>query len=205
MAARPGLEILWTTRDPAALSARLRRYGLEVGADGLLAFPSAALRLISAPGRDDRLAVVNDAGDAPGESPNEVQDVLAVGWATVERERIVAAASAGGRSGLVDVQPLPDDPHLGAYVLRIGRTTPTRLVIEPETEGRLSATLARVGEGPVAIYLSSGPGGLAGFAARARAGGALVSSVRTGPLGPSIILPGGPIWGPHILVVGAAE
>lgn len=47
---------------------------------------------------------------------------------------------------------------LGAYVLAAGLPDGTTLrLLEPSTEGRLAAFLARRGEGPVALYLKSVP------------------------------------------------
>jgi hypothetical protein len=203
MARRPPLEIRWSTRDPGTLAARLGLFGLAVAADGRISFPSATIRLTSDPGRDDRLHVSDEPRQAlPGDPrPSDGADVLAVGWATVDRDRVVAAAGAVGPAA---AQALAADPHLGAFVVRVGLTVPARLVIEPDREGRLAATLARLGEGPVAIYLSTGPGGLAAFVAGVRVRGAEVSATRPGPLGSSVVLLGGPIWGPHLVVVEAA-
>ena len=200
MPPRPVPEIRWSTRDSDALAARLRAFGMAIDPDGRIAFRSATIRLVPDPGPDDRLTVANDPDKRPptDQRRSRLADVLAVGWATVDRER-VAAAMAPGDPGAVE--PLPADAHLGAFVLRIGRSMPARLVVEPDTEGRLAATLARIGEAPVAIYLSARPDGLAAYVAGVRSRGGAVSAIRPGPLGPSVILLGGPTWGPHLLVV----
>ena len=83
--------------------------------------------------------------------------VLAVGIATVDRER--AARSPGAPR----FRPAPADATLGAFAL--AATLPdgvTLLLLEPSTEGRLAAFLARHGEGPAALYVSGPPLAAAG-------------------------------------------
>jgi GNAT superfamily N-acetyltransferase len=78
--------------------------------------------------------------------------VEAVGWATVDRERAA-----------LEWLPLafttaPADEALGAFAAcaRLADGT-VLLLLEPSTEGRLAAALARRGEGPVAIWLTGPP------------------------------------------------
>lgn len=192
------LAIRWSTRDPEAAAARWRGYGFSVEADGRIAFPSASLEIEGGTAGEDRLTFSDGPGLRAGSGrphPNAIADVLAVGWATVDRERFIADA----RSDAVKI--LLNDPHLGAFVLRQGTGRPYALVVEPDTEGRLAASLVRFGEGPAAIYLQVDPGGLAAFVDDARRRGTALSAIRVGPLGPSVILLGGPAWGPHVLVV----
>jgi hypothetical protein len=192
------LDIRWSTRDPDALVARLRGAGFAVESGRVLAFPSATIGIDAGTSPTDRLEIAEGSaspGSSTGPHPNRVEDVLAVGWATVDRERFVAGLGIGA------VAQLPDDPHLGAFVVRHGLTRPLALVIEPATEGRLAATLARSGEGPTAIYLGLGAGGMQRFAAAAHPGGNPVSAVRPGPLGPSGILLGGAVWDPAVVLV----
>ena len=74
--------------------------------------------------------------------------VVALGVATVDGER-----AAAGLPGLA-FRPAPDDELLGARVfaapLPTGRTL---LLLEPSREGRLTAFLARHGEGLAALYI----------------------------------------------------
>ncbi len=192
------LDIRWSTKDPAALVARLGASGFAVESGRILVFPSATIGIDAGNSSTDRLEVAEGSaspGSPSGPHPNGVEDVLAIGWATVDRERFAAGLGLGA------VEQLPDDPHLGAFVVRHGSVRPATLIIEPSTEGRLSATLARSGEGPTAIYLRLGAGGVEAFAAAARPSGVAVSSVRLGPLGPSIVLPGGRIWDPAVVLV----
>lgn len=193
------LRIRWSTRDPEALILRLKAAGFDVQADGSLAFPSATIRIERGADRGDRLAVQDATGETGGGfriHPNGVEDVVAIGLATVDRERFLAGMTGGPN------EDLPRDPHLGAFVVRHGGATggPQVLVLEPDTEGRLVASLVRSDEGLAALYLSAA-GGLDAFVADGRRRGKLISSVDEGPLGPSVVLLGGPKWGPHLLVV----
>jgi len=108
------------------------------------------------------------------------------GWATVDHERaeleldvILDEAEGGGARG--PWEPIGRDPVLGAGMWRQARAVsaadPELIVLEPDTEGRLAAALARHGEGVAVVYL--GPG---------RAG-------------PGRLIRGGPAWGPHVVIV----
>jgi hypothetical protein len=123
--------------------------------------------------------------------------VLGLGWATVELER--AAHDLARRLPVsAPYDEAPADALLGAACLvgapvplAGGTIDPVRIVLlEPTTEGRLAASLARRGEAPAALWLLdddrpevplSRPGG--------------------GPFGAERLLLGGPIDGPHVLVV----
>ena len=67
--------------------------------------------------------------------------VLAVIWATVDIERVLAGIGLAG-------EELPDDRLLGATVrlVRPPAGEPIAL-LEPRTEGRIAATLAQLGRG----------------------------------------------------------
>ena len=147
------------------------------------------------------------------------------GWATVELDRTEAsfgaasgpsgsvafpatgAAPGGARDDLGDDlgDELRDelrDAHdelLGALA-RVIRTTDQRYVVllEPFTEGRLAAALARHGEGFVALYLMANSEALV----RARAAGFVLSSVGLGPFGPQRLVVEGPRWGPFLVLAG---
>jgi hypothetical protein len=139
----------------------------------------AASRVVA----DERIrATLAWAGDA----------AVAIGWATVELDRAAAELTAA--------LGLPPDPFehaddsivLGAFcriargVLAGGRSL---LILEPNTEGRLVASLVRLDEGPAAVWLDAIPLGTT------------VSESRPGPLGPERLVLGDPIHGPHRLVV----
>ncbi len=117
--------------------------------------------------------------------------LVAVGVATVDLER--AAGALGGLAAR-----LPDDELLGAAA---GLTTAPRIVLlEPATEGRLAATLARAGEGPAALYLEIAAPRLAEVEERLRECGG-TTTAGSGPHGPQHLVRGGPPWGPHLLLV----
>jgi hypothetical protein len=122
--------------------------------------------------------------------------IVALGWATVDidavRRRIEADAGFGAFT------PAPRDMHLGAraVVHRPGEDSgePIEVLLEPDTEGRLAASLARHGEGFAAIWFGPRPGtpedpppGFGGLAG--------------GPLGPARLLLGGPPWGLSVLLL----
>ncbi len=126
--------------------------------------------------------------------------VLGVGWATVELDR--AQAEFGG-----DFEAAADDLILNAWcriagVAVAGRAVvgpaadvgPRLVLMEPSTEGRLAAMLARHGEGPLIVWLEAG---LANAVQRP------LSRLSPGPFGPERLVLGGPFWGPHMLLVEA--
>src|SRR5215207_6975640 len=95
-------------------------------------------------------------------------DLSGIGWATVELERAADELSqAFARAGLPAPAwtPGPREELLGAtsWVSRewwpapAGGPGPAIVLLEPDTEGRLAATLARFGEGVGAVYLSVRP------------------------------------------------
>jgi hypothetical protein len=107
-------------------------------------------------------------------------------WATVDLDR--AARDLG-----LPVQPLAPEPHLGAAVGLVRPPgEPPIALLEPDTEGRLAATLARHGEGLAGAYLMAG---------RSLAG---ESGVQDGPFGPSVLDRGSPRDGPHLILVDPA-
>lgn len=124
---------------------------------------------------------------------------LAVGWATVEldrAEREVAESLGGG----VRFRPAVGSLLLGAScrvaVPRV-RSEPWVVLLEPSTEGRVAASLARHGEGWLAVWFEAAALELADA-------GALLSGPRPGPLGLERLVLGDAVAGPHRLVVEAA-
>ena len=127
------------------------------------------------------------------------QRPLAVGWATVELDRAVRELGHLLQSG-TSFRDAPPSEHLGARC-RLGLAgpgTPQRaamiVLLEPSTEGRLAATLARHGEGWCATW----------EAADSQVVTERPSAVvRPGPLGPERLISSGPASGPHGLQVEA--
>jgi hypothetical protein len=158
--------------------------------------PGAAGRLVFEPLEGEALGRVSDDG------PEDPSMALAgVVWATVELDR-AAVELDQWLDPAVDGRADDPEPHLGARTRprgSAGLPGDTLVLAEPSTEGRLAASLARDGEGPCAIYLRP-RGGLDAWLGEARRRGVGVSSVRVGPLGRSVLLPGAAA-GPHLIVV----
>ena len=128
------------------------------------------------------------------------RSIVAVGWATVDLERSMAMAHAkdgsqwetAGRDGL-----------LGARTARAVQSRPGSfggvevVLLEPDTEGLLAATLARFGEGLAVAWFAPDP---AGTRSRGRR-----SEIAATPFGPGRLVLGGPRWGPHAIVLEPAE
>jgi hypothetical protein len=121
-------------------------------------------------------------------------EVVAVIWATVDVDRVVAEFG-------LPAEALPDDTLLGAVVrlVRPPGAEPIAL-LEPTTEARLAATLAKSGEGPAGQYILA-TDGLSSVIARATATGMSTKRADHGPFGPSALVLGGPATGPHLIIV----
>jgi hypothetical protein len=130
------------------------------------------------------------AGAARRDGSLRGQPLIALAVGTVDHERMTGALDPQGAW-----QQVERDPWLGAAAWRrteASRQRPLLLVLEPDTEGRLAAFLARWGEAVAAIYLLAGETPGEPGAKR---------DVRAGPLGPGRLLPGLPDWGPHVLLL----
>ncbi|MFN8631608.1 MAG: hypothetical protein U0838_15205 [Chloroflexota bacterium] len=151
------------------------------------------------------LEPISGGGAAPSPRPDAALTLAAVAWSTVELDRAEADLDPWLRPADATASDgdAPADPHLGANARR-RRTAAlpggTIVFAEPNTEGRLAASLARDGEGPCALYLIAA-GGLAAWTADARARHVQVSAKRPGPLGLAVLVAGRTVAGPHILVV----
>ncbi|MCI0345157.1 MAG: hypothetical protein L0221_06880 [Chloroflexi bacterium] len=125
----------------------------------------------------------------------------AIGWATVDAER--AAAELRRVLGLPLVEPvtLPGDGLLGARCLRIEHDDPGPILVllEPTTEARLAASLARRGEGVAVAWVAPGLDDTR-LLARANLGGLVLSAVGRGPFGTERLVLGGPAWGSHLVL-----
>jgi hypothetical protein len=118
---------------------------------------------------------------------------VGLGWATVDLER-GAAELAATAPGQLRFGAAADDATLGARC----RVAPglagdlSLVLLEPSTEGRLAAALARTGEGPVAGWFEGPhePDALA------------LSRSGAGPLGAARLVLGGSRSGPFALILG---
>lgn len=127
--------------------------------------------------------------------------VIAVGWATVELDRAASELAALLVPGTAFADAMPSE-HLGAWcrighVVRGAADADIIILLEPFTEGRLSATLARHDEGWRASW-EAPDGSVAEATARA------LSVERPGPLGPERLILDGPVTGPHHRLLVAA-
>lgn len=129
-----------------------------------------------------------------GDDRAEQRRVLADIWATVDRDRVVADLR-------LPVEPLADDPSLGASVglVRPAGEHPIA-ILEPLTEGRLAATLARHGEGLAGEYVEA-PVGLDAITTAATRADLVVGRPADGPFGRSVLVLAGPVDGPHLVLV----
>lgn len=126
--------------------------------------------------------------------PAGATGLCAVGWATVDSDRAVAELAALFGIGEETFVAAPGSAALGAQC-RIAAAAGLvagdvmLAVIEPATEGRLAAALARWDEGPVAAWYAT-----------ARASDTSTDG-RPGPFGQERIVAGDPLTGPHRLLV----
>jgi len=130
---------------------------------------------------------------------------VALGWATVELDR--AALELAAALGL------PQDPFvITAPTSSLGARARIAwdglgpgvalILLEPSTEGRLAATLARQGEGPAAVWM--GVASLPNAEATLGRAGVALAAADAGPFGAERLLLDGPIHGPHRLLVELA-
>jgi hypothetical protein len=119
--------------------------------------------------------------------------VVAVGWATVELDRADAELRTALTLPSGAFVQADDSVVLGARC-RVARAALDPgiavVLVEPSTEGRLAAWLARFGEGPAALWLATPPGRET----------TLLSPEQPGPLGPERLVVGGSRHGPYRLV-----
>lgn len=130
----------------------------------------------------------------------------ALGWATVELERAAGEFAAdptlGANAGFAAA---PATSLMGARCLVARDLLPggvSLALLEPDTEGRLAATLARHGEGPAVLWLAVAS--LDAAAAALHVAEIATSASRPGPFGPERLVLGGASAGPHRLVVQLA-
>jgi hypothetical protein len=170
------------------------------------------------------LAVANDIRRAAAERDPWLAGLrlAGIGWGTVELERAaeeLSAAFASARLPAPDWAPAARDAHLGATTW-VGSTgwfgaegaprglanpeLPAVILLEPDLEGRLAATLARFDEGVAAIYLEAPrPPTTGADAGPYPFDPTRVGAAAPGPLGLGRMVLARPAWGPHVIVVAA--
>lgn len=127
--------------------------------------------------------------------PDVAPGALAVGWATVELDR-AAEELAHLLEPDAAFRDAPSSVLLGARCRvgsAAGQATLRIVLLEPDTEGRLAATLARSGEGWAATWEVE----------PSTTGRAAVSAARAGPLGFERLQLDGGLAGPHRLFLDA--
>ncbi len=133
--------------------------------------------------------------------------ITGLGWATVDRER--AATELGAADGLVaETDREIRDDLLGAWARVIAPSFDAAgmaagialVVLEPSTEGRLAASLARRGEGPVALYLVPTDADLSGAIDRLGVGG-IGTRLGRSAFGPGAVILGRRPDEPQVLLV----
>ncbi|MGZ8513682.1 MAG: hypothetical protein ACXW4H_01350 [Candidatus Limnocylindrales bacterium] len=134
---------------------------------------------------------------------------VAIGWATVELDRATSelAGALGLPRGEEAFRPAPRSAVLGGACRVAAGVLPdggSLVVLEPDTEGRLAGSLARRGEGPVAVWFAAhSPEGAPQALGEA---GFTVSAEQEGPLGTERLVMSGPTnaTGQHRLLVARA-
>jgi hypothetical protein len=140
--------------------------------------------------------VLADAG-RPDARPLGASAPIALAWAAVDLDRAISEIALGLGLSKDAFDLSVDSEILGAR----GRMSPAAIagvslvILEPSTEGRLAAALARYGEGPVAVWFL-------GQEVAEIAGGAF-GQEQPGPFGPERLASGGLVGGLYRIIVVA--
>jgi hypothetical protein len=125
--------------------------------------------------------------------------LVATGRATVDLDR--AEADAREAMDVRRISAAGDDELLGAHCRIVATQRGDAIVLlEPSTEGRLAAALAKFGEHHVVDYVA----GTGDVVRTAAAAGVALSAVAGGPFGRQRLVLGGPRWGPFVVIVEQA-
>jgi hypothetical protein len=213
--------LTWQAGDPAALAADVARrlgvvaapHGPEPGAHAIALGPTA-IEIVpwrrespsDEPREGGRLVFEPLPGGAQEPVLLDLPDLhlVGVGWATVELDRAETELAEWLAGMPAETSGDGAEPHLGARArVRDSDGLPggTVVLLEPTTEGRLAASLARDGEGPCALYLWS-PAGLDAWVVAARRRVVTVGVRLDGPFGAAVLVPFADAAGPNLLVVG---
>jgi hypothetical protein len=139
------------------------------------------------------LEIARHIAESAGAAIPAAGPLLAIGWATVDPERAIGQLANALHILPATFQAASGSIALGARCV-VARAVLGQgislLVMEPSTEGRLAAFLARFGEGPTAAWYEM-----------AQAASATDGPVRPGPLGPERLVPGAPTHGPFRFLI----
>ena len=120
------------------------------------------------------------------------------GWATVELDRAARDLAVGVA---VRSRDLSDDTLLGARCRLVeAENRDEVLLLEPATEGRLAASLARFGEGPVALYFLAPADRFGEVIEELGRSGLVMSAEAPGPFGRERLVAGAPPGRLHLLI-----
>jgi hypothetical protein len=120
------------------------------------------------------------------------------GWATVELDRAARDLAIGVA---VRSRDLSDDTLLGAHCRLVeAENRADVLLLEPATEGRLAASLARFDEGPVALYFLAPPDRFGEVIEALLRSGLEMSAEAPGPFGRERLVAGAPPVRLHLLI-----
>ncbi len=150
------VEIVWRTSHPAQVSQALGVVRPSIRGDRSpvrLSLPPTSLLL--EPAEVDRLELGAAVGALDAEASGAAVSgprLAALGWATVDAGRAGVELGLWDVAGSQTVDP-PSEPALGARGSLVPLGWTTLVLLEPATEGRLAAALARNGEGPVVLYV----------------------------------------------------
>ncbi len=215
--------LTWQAEDPERLAAELaRRLGAESSRHDwqepafAISLGNATLEVVPwrrespsddpLPGRPPGVrGRARRAREARADRAAAARPGTGVGWATVELDRAESELAEWLAGEAADPADDVADPILGARARRRvadGLPGEKIVLLEPTTEGRLAGSLVRDGEGPCALYVHPA-GGLDAWLERARERGVGTSTIEAGPFGRSVLVAGGPVAGPHLLVVDA--
>lgn len=191
------MRLLWRTEDPdgtafrlaSTVGARVDEAGTGPTGQRELVVPLAggSVVIVASDGVD-RLAL-DERASGPGPEPpaalRGAPSLLGVAWATVDTDRALPGIASALGITPATFAPGTADECLGATARVAPLGTLVVAVLEPSTEGRLAAVLARCGEGPCGIYVAS----------------ASSAATRPGPLGPAWLAMAERPWGPFVLAV----
>jgi len=138
-----------------------------------------------------RAAALAAADQAAGPAGNVRP--FALGWATVDLDRAASKLARDPGFSPAAFVDRTGSEALGASCRVADGVVPGGLslaILEPATEGRLAATLARFGEGPTVVWYRTDEG----VPSEA-------STPRAGPFGPEWLVSGAPVHGPHRFLI----